>query len=247
MSSNKSTQENPDENSGHNNGEERDFKKKGQSYKFSTPIEIALQIVIIISLIAISISTIPSLSPDTIRIISFIELITLIIFITEYCARLYLSHSKKDYIFSFWGIIDFLAIAPAIIFFGANSQVIRTIRLLRLIRIFKLGRYSTALQRLQDGFRDILPELIVFLSLATIVIFMAATGIYFFEHNVQPETFSSIPASLWWALSTLTTVGYGDIYPITIGGKLFTAVILFIGLGLVAVPAGLIASTFTKN
>ena len=89
-------------------------------------------------------------------------------------------------------------------------------------------------------------EAILFMLATTILLYLAAVGIYYFEHEVQPEAFSSIPHSLWWAVATLTTVGYGDVYPVTAAGKIFTFVILMLGLGIVAVPAGLVASALSQ-
>ncbi|WP_411710902.1 potassium channel family protein [Legionella septentrionalis] len=89
-------------------------------------------------------------------------------------------------------------------------------------------------------------ELVLFLSAALIILFLAGVGIYYFENEAQPEVFSSVFHSLWWAVATLTTVGYGDIYPVTVGGKIFTFFVLVIGLGVVAVPAGMVASALSK-
>lgn len=89
-------------------------------------------------------------------------------------------------------------------------------------------------------------EAVLFLLVTGILLYLSAVGIYYFEHQAQPENFKSIPHSLWWAVATLTTVGYGDVYPITVGGKLFTFVMLMIGLGIVAVPAGLVASAMSQ-
>ena len=89
-------------------------------------------------------------------------------------------------------------------------------------------------------------EAILFLLATIVLLYLSAVGIYYFEHQVQPEQFKSIPHSLWWAVATLTTVGYGDVYPITVGGKVFTFIILMIGLGIIAVPAGLVASALSK-
>jgi voltage-gated potassium channel len=113
--------------------------------------------------------------------------------------------------------------------------------------MFKLLRYSQAVRRYVRALRDIRDELIVFFFAAVMVVFFASVGIYYFEGEVQPETFGSIFHCMWWAVVTLTTVGYGDVYPVTVGGKLFTALILIIGLGLVAVPTGLLASALTKD
>jgi voltage-gated potassium channel len=112
--------------------------------------------------------------------------------------------------------------------------------------VLKLARYSEAVKRFHRAFIIVKEELALFLFIALIVLYLAGVGIYYFENPAQPEAFSSIFHSLWWAVATLTTVGYGDIYPITVGGKLFTFFVLVIGLGVVSVPAGLVASALSK-
>ena len=89
-------------------------------------------------------------------------------------------------------------------------------------------------------------ELVLFIGVSLMLIYLSAVGVYYFEHDSQPEQFASVFHSLWWAVVTLTTVGYGDVYPVTLGGRLFTFVVLFLGLGIVAVPTGLIASALSK-
>ncbi len=129
---------------------------------------------------------------------------------------------------------------------GLDLRGIRALRLLRLFRILKLARYSQAISRLGLALKLAREELILFLAMSIVVIYLAAVGIYYFERDVQPEAFASIPYAMWWTVVTLTTVGYGDFYPVTAGGKVFTFMILFVGLGLVAVPAGIIASALSK-
>ena len=120
-------------------------------------------------------------------------------------------------------------------------------RLFRLFRVLKLLRFSRALQRMGMAFGKVRAELVVFLIATGFTLFAAATGIYYFENPAQPEAFASIFHSLWWAVCTLTTVGYGEVYPITAGGKIFTVVILMVGLGVVAVPTGLISSALSET
>lgn len=107
-------------------------------------------------------------------------------------------------------------------------------------------RYSKAIQRFHRAFVIAKEEIVLFFSVTIMLLFLVGVGIYYFENTAQPQVFTSVFQSLWWAIATLTTVGYGDIYPITTGGKLFTSLILFVGLGIVAVPAGLIASSLSK-
>lgn len=157
--------------------------------------------------------------------------------------RIYVSKKPFKYIFSFYGIIDFLAIFP---FYLRSVYDFRALRAFRIFRALKLFRYNKALNRFQIAAKIVKEELILFLILTSIFIFIASAGIYFFENEAQPEIFTSVIHSGWWAIVTLTTVGYGDVYPITMGGKIFTVFILLIGVGIVTIPAGLVASALSK-
>ena len=150
------------------------------------------------------------------------------------------------YIFSFYGIIDLLAIFPFYLKASYDLKALRVFRVFRIFRALKLIRYNKALNRFQVAAKIIKEEMVLFLMVTLIFVFLSSSGIYFFENNAQPEVFSSIFHSFWWAIVTLTTVGYGDVYPITVGGKIFTFFILLIGVGIVTVPAGLVASGLSK-
>jgi voltage-gated potassium channel len=205
-----------------------------------------IQFLIVVSLITFSIETLPENSTDTKEILDLIELICVVIFSVEYIIRVIIAKKKIKFIFSFFGVIDLFAILPFYLSLGIDLRSIRALRLLRLFRMLKLVRYNKAIKRFSVAFKLMKEELFMFISLTIILLFFAGVGIYYFENTVQPEKFSSIFSSLWWALETLTTVGYGDIYPITLGGKIFTFFILMIGLGIVAVPAGMISSALTE-
>ncbi len=208
--------------------------------------DYSIQILIVISLINFSWETLPDLSDSTRSVLKIIQIITVAIFTIEYLLRIIVADNKLKYIFSFFGIIDLIAILPFYISTGVDLRALRAFRLLRLFRILKLVRYSKAVQRFHNAFLIAREEIILFFTITCILLFLAGVGIYYFENNVQPENFSSVFQSLWWAVATLTTVGYGDIYPITTGGKIFTTIVLFIGLGIVAVPAGLVATALSK-
>ena len=208
--------------------------------------DISIQILIIASLICFSISTIPSLSNTFNNYLDYFEVFSITVFSVEYCLRIIVSKKRLKYIFSFYGIIDLFAILPFYLSLGIDLRSLRILRLFRLFRIIKLVRYSRALNRFHIALKYAKEELSIFFMAAILLIFLSGAGIYFFENPVQPEVFSSIFSSLWWAVATLTTVGYGDIYPITIGGKIFTFFILMIGLGIVAVPAGILSSSLSK-
>lgn len=158
-----------------------------------------------------------------------------------------MADNKLKYIFSFYGIIDLLAILPFYFTQSVDLRSLRVFRLFRLVRAFKLLRFSKAIERFRLAFNSIREEILLFAVACLFLFFIASVGIYYFENPAQPENFSSVFHSLWWAVVTLTTVGYGDIYPITVGGKIFTTFVLMIGLGLIAIPAGLIASAFTRT
>jgi voltage-gated potassium channel len=214
--------------------------------KAGKTFDLFIQAVILVSLVCFSIETLPDLPLATRKILKGIEIASVIIFTVEYLARVLVASNKPAFIFSFFGIIDLLAILPFYLSTGLDLRSLRAFRLLRLIRIFKLARYSAAARRFHRAFLIAKEELALFLFATLIVIYLAAVGIYHFENPAQPETFSSVFHSLWWAVATLTTVGYGDIYPITTGGKIFTFFILAAGLGIVSIPAGLVASALAK-
>lgn len=205
-----------------------------------------IQILIIISLVAFAVETLPSLSSTARRWLHYLEIATVMIFTVEYGLRLWAAERKLAFVISFYGLVDLLAILPFYISLGIDLRSIRAFRLLRLFRALKLARYSKAVQRFHTAFLISKEEIILFFSASILLLYLAAVGIYHFEHAAQPDTFSSVFAGLWWAVATLTSVGYGDIYPITVGGKLFTFFILLIGIGMVSVPSGLIASAFAQ-
>lgn len=145
-------------------------------------------------------------------------------------------------------LIDLLAIIPFYLpFFVPDLRFVRIIRLFRILRILKLGRYSKALQTFGNVLKRKKEDLAIALSTLLVLLVFAASLIYIVEHQAQPEVFSSIPAAMWWAVVTLTTVGYGDVYPVTIVGKLLGAGIAVLGIGLFALPVGILASGFAEE
>lgn len=205
-----------------------------------------IQGLILLSLVAFTVETLPNNSISTIKILNKFELICVIIFTVEYVLRIFVSKKPLKYIFSFYGIIDFLAIFPFYLRGAYDLRALRAFRIFRIFRALKLIRYNKALNRFHLAAKLVKEEVILFLLVTLIFIFLASAGIYFFENEAQPELFASIPHSGWWAIATLTTVGYGDVYPVTIGGKIFTFFILIIGVGIVTIPAGLVASALEK-
>lgn len=205
-----------------------------------------IQVLILSSLVAFTIETLPNNSKLTIKILNTFELICVIIFSIEYILRIYVEKNSFKYIFSFYGIIDLLAIFPFYLKTAYDLRSLRAFRIFRIFRTLKLVRYNKALKRFHIAAGIVKEEMILFLIVTSIFIFLASAGIYYFENEAQPELFPSVIHSGWWAISTLTTVGYGDVYPITAGGKIFIFFILLIGVGIVTIPAGLVASALSK-
>lgn len=201
---------------------------------------------ILFSVFCFSLETQPNLSSSTKAFLKYSEVFVVAIFTIEYFLRIYLSKNRLKFIFSFYGLIDLLAILPFYLAFAIDLQSLRLVRLLRLVRILKLARYNSAAQRFAKALYIAKEELIIFTMASFVALYMSAVGIYYFEHEVQPDVFRSIFDCLWWSVATLTTVGYGDIYPITNGGRFFTFIVLMVGLGLVAVPTGIVASALSE-
>lgn len=219
----------------------------GSHGQLGRSVALALHVLILLSAIAIALETVDSLPQNIHTVLFWFEVFVLAVFVGEYILRLSCSPNPFRYAFSFWGIIDLLACLPALALIQQEWQVVRTIRLIRLVRLLKLFRTTTAFDRLIHAYREVRGELIIFVILASLVLYVSAVGIYLFEHEAQPEVFSSIPLSLWWAVASFTTVGYGDMVPITTGGRVFTTFVLFIGLGVVAVPAAIVTAALLET
>ncbi len=208
--------------------------------------DVIIYATIIVSLVDFSIETLPDLSPTVYEALAVIEVVTVLIFTGEYLLRIYVAENRIRFVTSGWGVIDLLAIAPFYLTLGLDLRSLRILRLLRLVRVLKLGRYSKSVSLFAHAFQIAKAELVMFFAAALTLIYLSAVIIYYFEREAQPNVFSSVFASLWWAVVTLTTVGYGDVYPITLGGRVFTFVILMIGLGTIAVPSGIVAAALSE-
>lgn len=229
-------------------------EKKGLSFI----INISLSVLIFLNTIAIILNTIPSLSSTYHHIFWDFEVFSVIIFSFEYLLRLWSCVESRFYthkfwgrikfIFSFWGIVDLLAIAPFFLSaFVTDFGVIRMLRLLRILRLFRMSKYFHAFRIIKNVLTSKREELILAFSFIIFLILFSSSLMYFLEHPVQPENFSSIPAALWWGVNTMTTVGYGDIYPITLAGKILGSLVAISGISLFALPAGIIASGFNEH
>ncbi len=208
--------------------------------------DLVIRSLILLSLLAFCLETMPHLGENERLLLRIFEVFSVVVFSVEYLLRVLVAKKKLAYVLSFYGVVDLLAILPFYVARGIDLRSLRAFRLLRLFRAMKLMRYNAAIRRFQRAFSLAREELVMFGSVALLLLFLSGVGIHYFESEAQPETFASIPDCLWWAVATLTTVGYGDVYPVTVGGKVFTFLVLAIGLGIVAVPSGLIASALSE-
>ncbi|MDF1720954.1 MAG: cyclic nucleotide-gated ion channel [Minwuia sp.] len=213
---------------------------------------------ITLNIAVVVLETVPSLHARFETQFLIFETISVLIFTVEYGLRIWVApehpalkrhgpvRGRIRYALSFGAIIDLLAFLPFYLamFFGAD---LRVLRVLRLLRFLKLMRYSSALMTLQRVFYDERRALMASLLIMFGLLIISSTAIYHAERAAQPEAFGSIPAAMWWALATLTTVGYGDIVPMTLVGKMIGGVVMLFGLGMFALPLGIIAMGFSQE
>jgi voltage-gated potassium channel len=222
-------------------------------------INVFIITLIILNVISVMLETVHSIYDGNEKFFYYFDLVSVIIFTVEYVLRVWssnhdprYSHSLKGrlrYMVSPGALIDLLAILPFYLhaFLGFDLRILRILRLLRFFRLFRLTSYMRAAQLVTNVFKTRFNELLLSLVLTLFLIVIASCLVYFAEHQAQPDKFTSIPATVWWAVVTLTTVGYGDIIPITILGKTFASLILLAGVALLALPAGIITSGFLEE
>ncbi len=231
--------------------------------KVSHVVDIGLIILILLSVLAIVLESVEAINNSYYLYFYWFEVISVSIFSIEYVLRVWSCVDKQSnnkntfnsfkyrirYCVSFSAVIDLLAILPFyLMIFGLFGNAdMRFLRAFRLLRIFKLTRYSGAFDVLNIVFKENIRAFGAAFFILLVVMLLAASGMYYFEHEAQPKEFSSILTSMWWAFSTLTTVGYGDVTPITGVGKTFGALITVIGVGMVALPTGILASAFSEQ
>jgi voltage-gated potassium channel len=184
--------------------------------------------------------------------LQFFEYVSVALFSLEYAVRFWtapfrfplLKHPYLRYVISPMAILDLLAVAPFYLpmFIPFDLRFLRVLRLFRLLRVFKLNRYSDSLNLIGRVIKKEKSKLLMTGFVIVVLIILASSIMYFFENTVQPENFPNIIATLWWAISTLTTVGYGDVYPITYMGKFLSSIFALLGVGLVALPSGIICT-----
>tara|TARA_A100000171_G_scaffold51061_1_gene64238 strand:+ start:1266 stop:2084 length:819 start_codon:yes stop_codon:yes gene_type:complete len=211
--------------------------------------DVALLWAIVISVLAVILESVKSLNEHYGQFFKIVEWVLTIGFSIEFILRLYVSETPKKYAFSFYGIIDLLAVLPAyisLVFTGTQYLlIIRALRLLRVFRILKLGRFVGEGEQLARALKASRHKITVFLGSVLTVVMITGTAMYMIEGG--ENGFTSIPVSMYWAIVTLTTVGYGDIAPQTVIGQSLASFIMIMGYAIIAVPTGIVTAELTKD
>lgn len=225
--------------------------------RLSRKVDVFIIALILLNVIAVVFATLQSMSAYALHFRVF-EVISVIFFTIEYISRVWVCTLDEKYrtpimgriryMFTPMALVDFLAIFPfyAPMLIAVDTRFLRVLRLFRIFRLLKLGRYSESMKILGTVLRRKKEELAIMIFAIIIMLVLSSSLLYYVEKEAQPEVFSSIPASMWWGIATLTTVGYGDVYPVTAFGKLLAAVLALLGIGIFALPAGVLASGFTE-
>ena len=211
--------------------------------------DIVLLAIIIMSVIGVMLDSDKAIHKQYGDILLTAEWIFTIFFTIEYILRIYCSREKKKYIFSTMGIIDLLSIIPTylVVFYAPIGSLIdiRIMRLIRIFRIFQLSKYLRSGHTMQIALRSSRPKIIVFILYISLIVVILGTLMYIIEG--QQNGFDNIPKSIYWAVVTLTTVGYGDVVPVTTLGRTIAVFIMMLGYAIIAVPTGIVSSEFSKN
>lgn len=211
--------------------------------------DVVLLYAIIISIVVVMLESVQELRSKYLELFLIIEWSFTILFTVEYLLRIWISHEPKKYAFSALGIIDLLALLPTFLSVfmtgGSYLMVIRAIRLLRVFRILKLTRYLDEAQSLREAMKSSVHKILIFMGAVSTLVIITGTLMYLIEGG--ENGFTSIPKSIYWAVVTVTTVGYGDIAPETILGQSFATILMLMGYAIIAVPTGIVTSEMTRQ
>jgi voltage-gated potassium channel len=222
-------------------------------------IAFGLILLIIANVVAVVVESVDSVSQQYAGFFYWFEVASLAIFSIEYLLRLWVApldprypgwlRGRLKYALSPMALIDLAAIAPAFLplFFAMDLRIVRALRIFRMFRLLKMSRYVESLNTLDDVVRSKKEELLVTTIMIATLLLFSASLMYLVENEAQPDKFPDIPSALWWGIATLTTVGYGDVFPITPIGKLLGGAIAFLGIGIFALPTGILASGFAEE
>jgi voltage-gated potassium channel len=222
-------------------------------------VDLFLMTLISLNVIAVVLESVPELGASFATEFRWFETMSVIIFTIEYIVRIAVCTENPQFRGAVRGrvrfaltplaIIDLLAILPSLLplLFAIDLRIIRILRIFRFLRVLKLGRYSRSLQVIGRVLASKRADLAMTIIVVALLLTLASSAMYVLEKDAQPQAFTSIPMAMWWGIATLTTVGYGDVYPITTFGKMFAAIIALLGVGIVALPAGILASGFAEE
>lgn len=233
---------------------EPSLNKKDPNYYF----DIFIMSLIVFNVLMLIIASEKSIGAKYSAFFYYVEVFSVIVFTIEYLIRVWacVENSKYEhpisgrikFMFSPMAIVDLLAILPFYLpLIGIDLRFIRLLRLFRVFRLFKMARYMSAIFVIKNVFKEKKEELVVTLFFIIIVLVTVSTLMFYIERDAQPEAFASIPRAIWWGVVTLTTVGYGDVYPVTAMGKVLGGIITILGVGLIALPSGILASGYTEQ
>lgn len=224
--------------------------------KPSRYFDVFIIYLIILNLLAIVLETLPTLAANYGIYFKAFEVFSISVFTVELILRFITCTADEKYrigrvkgrlkyLFNAFTIIDLIVVVPIYLsfLFGSNIAVIRTLRTFRILRLLKLARHDSSFKAFMTVIQKKQKELEIFFTIVFSIMVVAASLMYYAEKDIQPDKFSSIPAAFWWAIVTITTLGYGDVYPITIVGRLLAGLIALLGLGLLAIPSGILASS----
>lgn len=229
--------------------------RKGKFYDW---FDISILLLIFLNVLAVILETVESIHENYGVYFFWFEIFSVVVFSVEYILRVWSSNSQPEYAKPFWGrlkfaltpmaLVDLIAILPFFLSFIAfDLRFIRTIRLFRLFRVFKFVRYSNTLKLFGKVVKGKKEELVVTVTIMFVLVILTSSFIYLAEHEAQPDKFTDIPSSMWWSIVTLTTVGYGDVFPVTPMGKVFAAIIAILGIGMFALPTGILGASFVEE
>ena len=230
----------------------------GRRRGISLVFNVILVTIITLNAIAIILNTVPDYNRQYAQLFTDFELFSVGFFTVEYLLRIWVCVEDDRYRHWFWGrlryvtsaasLIDLLAIFPFYFsLFATDLGVVRILRLFRIFRLFRITRYVRAVRLMQAVVTDKKEELVLSLVFVVFMLIIISSVMYYVEHPAQPDKFSSIPATMWWGISAMTTVGYGDMHPITPLGKLLGGIAAIMGIGLFALPTGVLVSGFTEH
>lgn len=227
--------------------------------KFSKQFDIFIEIIVLINVIAVVLESFENIEREMVIVFDLIESITIVIFLLEFSIRIWISdlthpastrwRSFTKYILTFGAFIDLISIIPSIIPFiiPIDLRHLRMLRLVRLFRIFKIEKYLESMRMIGNILKEKRKELLATLLLSFSTLVISSCFVYYLEKDAQPDKFSNILQSFWWGVATLTTIGYGDIYPITPLGKLVGAFVAIMGILIIAIPTGIVSSSFVQK